>query len=98
MHCDVTSCVICISNNVGYLEKEESYKNSTKKLHCHFKLSLQCNQKTFDNISLRRHFKSYDILKVLAYVKGIAIMYCSILRFSSCDQHQIILSTPFTIL
>ncbi len=38
MHYDVTSCVICISNNVEHLEKEGSYKNSTKdvtlSLHC----------------------------------------------------------------
>ena len=35
MHYDVTmftSCVICILNNVGYLEKERSYKNSTKEV------------------------------------------------------------------
>ena len=31
MH-DVTSCVICISNEVEYLEKEESNKNSTKEV------------------------------------------------------------------
>ena len=34
MHCDiVTYCVIRISNNVKYLNKEESYKNSMKKSH-----------------------------------------------------------------
>ena len=32
MHYDVTSCVICISNIVGYLGKEGSYKNSTKEV------------------------------------------------------------------
>ena len=29
--CDVTRCVICISNNGEYLDKEQSYKNSTSK-------------------------------------------------------------------
>ena len=33
---DVTSCIICISNNVEYLEKEESYKNSTKEVTLSF--------------------------------------------------------------
>ena len=32
MQCDVTRCVICISNKVEHLEKEESYKNSTKEV------------------------------------------------------------------
>ena len=33
---DVTSCVICISNEVEYLEKEGSYKNSTKEVTLSF--------------------------------------------------------------
>ena len=38
MQCDVTRCVICISNNVEYLDKEEGHKNSIlKKLHGEFK-------------------------------------------------------------
>ena len=32
MHHDVTSCVICLSNEVEYLEKEGSYKNSAKEV------------------------------------------------------------------
>ena len=32
MQCDITRCIICISNKVKYLEKEESYKNSTKQV------------------------------------------------------------------
>ena len=32
MQCDVTSCIISISKNVGYLNKEHSYKNLTKEL------------------------------------------------------------------
>ena len=32
MHYDVTSCVICLANNVEYLEKEGSYKNYTKEV------------------------------------------------------------------
>ena len=64
MHYDVTSCVICILNNVEYLEKEGSYKNSTKGvtlspkgLHCHFKRSLQCNKKSSTKFLLHTHFK-----------------------------------------
>ena len=30
MHCDVTRCIICISNKVKYLEKEKSKKHFTK--------------------------------------------------------------------
>ncbi len=38
MHYDVTSCVICISNDVEYLEKEGIFiKILQKKLYCHFK-------------------------------------------------------------
>ena len=32
MHYDVISCVICISNEGEYLEKDGSYKNSTKEV------------------------------------------------------------------
>ena len=32
MHHDVTSCVICISNEVEYLEKDGSNKNCTKEI------------------------------------------------------------------
>ena len=49
MHYDVTSCVICISSNVEYLEKEGSYKNSAKEVAL---LSSQCNHKKFGQISL----------------------------------------------
>lgn len=45
MHCDVISCVICISDKVEYLEREETQRNSTKEVYCHFKQSyLQCNK------------------------------------------------------
>ena len=38
MHHDVTSCVICISNKVEYLEKEglSSHKNSSKEVTLSF--------------------------------------------------------------
>ena len=32
IQCDVTRCVIFISNKVEYLDKEHSYKNSTKEV------------------------------------------------------------------
>ena len=32
MQCDVTRCVICISNKVEYLDKKRSHKNSTKEV------------------------------------------------------------------
>ena len=48
MKCDVTHCV---SNKVEYLDKEHSYKNSTKKLYCAFKLCFQCNQENTGKIS-----------------------------------------------
>ena len=32
MQCDVTRCIICISNKVKYLDKEHNYKNSTKEV------------------------------------------------------------------
>ncbi len=49
MHYDVTSCaVICISNNVEYLENEGRYKNSKFPDQCHSiantsKFTQQCN-------------------------------------------------------
>ena len=30
-----------------------------KKLHCYFTLSLRCNKKTLDKISLHKHFKHF---------------------------------------
>ena len=36
MHYDVTNCVTCISKNVEYLEKEGSYKNSTREVTLSF--------------------------------------------------------------
>ena len=35
---DVGGCVLCISNKVEYLNKEEKYKNSTKEVTLQFKL------------------------------------------------------------
>ena len=32
MQCDDTRCVNCMSNNVEYLNKKESFKNSTKEV------------------------------------------------------------------
>ena len=48
----VTSCVICISNNVEYLEKEGSYKNFTKEVTLSFRVIFAMqSKKTFDKIS-----------------------------------------------
>ena len=43
MHHVLIICVICISNKVEYLEKEESYKNSTKEVSNIVILSDLCN-------------------------------------------------------
>ena len=32
MQYDVPRCVVCISNNVEYLDKEQGYKNTTKEV------------------------------------------------------------------
>ena len=32
MHYDVDGCVICISNEIEYLDKEKSWKNSTEQV------------------------------------------------------------------
>ena len=32
MHYDVDGCIICISDTVEYLDKEENYNNSTKEV------------------------------------------------------------------
>ncbi len=76
MHHDVTSCVICISNEVEYLEKEASYKNSTKEVIVI--LSDLCNEikKTLDKISLHRHFK-----------QGMDSMYMSFV-YIYCKQYS----------
>ena len=47
MHQDAISCVLCTSNEVEYLEKERSYKNSTKEVNA-------LEEK--DKILLRSHF------------------------------------------
>ena len=53
MQCDFTLCVICISNNVEYLNKEERHKNSNYIVN----LSGLFNaiRKTLDGISCHRH-------------------------------------------
>ena len=52
MQCDVTSCIICISNKVEYPKKEESeilYQRSYVLL---FEQSFQCNQSCVGQIFL----------------------------------------------
>ena len=55
MQCDVTHCVICISNKFEYLGKEHSYKNSNKG-NCIVISSDLCNaiKKILDKISCHR--------------------------------------------
>ena len=43
MQCDVKRCAICIFNNVEYLDKEQSYKNSNKEVIIIVDLSDLCN-------------------------------------------------------
>ena len=59
MQCDVTHSIICISNKVEYLDKEHSYKNSTKEVIYILISSDLCNEikKILDEISYHRHFK-----------------------------------------
>ena len=59
MHHDVTNCVTRISNNLEYLEKEGSYKNSAKEVTLSFKQSLQHNQK-----NVRQNFVAYTTHKM----------------------------------
>ena len=58
MHHYVISCVICISNEVEYPEKEGSNKNSTKEVIMLYIVILSdfCDQKQLEKISLHRHF------------------------------------------
>ena len=45
MQCDIICCVIYISNKVDSLEKDlREFEISPRKLYCHFKRSLRCNQ------------------------------------------------------
>ena len=57
MQCDVTSCIVCIPNNVEYLNMEKLQKCYQKS--CTMNLSDLCNaiQKILNNISCHRHFK-----------------------------------------
>ena len=43
MQCDVERCAICILNNIEYLHKEQSYKNSNKEMIIIVYLSDLCN-------------------------------------------------------
>ena len=36
MQCDATSCIICITNELEYLDNEKSYKNSAKEVTLYF--------------------------------------------------------------
>ena len=44
-HDDINDCVICISNNVEYLMKEEIYKNSDKVITLLFHLIIVMQSK-----------------------------------------------------
>ena len=63
MQCDVTRCIICISNQVKYLDKdkEHSYKNFTNERSYFVNLSYLSNaiKKMLDKISFHRHFKFF---------------------------------------
>ena len=50
MQCDVTRCIICISNEVQYLNEEPSYKHFTKEV-------ILCN--AVDKTSCHRQFKYF---------------------------------------
>ena len=56
MNCDVISCVICVSNKVEYLEKEEFEKFYQRS--CIVIFSDLCNaiKKWSDKILFHRHF------------------------------------------
>ena len=60
MQCDVTRCVICIFDKVGYLNKEHSYKNSTKEVILIVIASDIYNaiKKILDKNSCHRHFNN----------------------------------------
>ena len=45
--CDVTRCVMCISKKVEYLDKEQSYKNSTKQVLFLIQLFFPMQSKTY---------------------------------------------------
>ena len=75
--CDVTRCVICISKNIQYLDKEQNYKNSTKEVKlCECRCSLQRNQEnTGQNLSsnfflskLKKLKRFLDVLKMIVMV------------------------------
>ena len=87
MHHDVTS----ISNKVEYLEKGVT-KILPKRLHCHFKRSLQSNmqKKNSNKISLHRHFNNsytYPILYSQAAAIILAVLsYTMALNFNNQPQ------------
>ena len=65
MQCDVTRCVICISNNIEYLDKKESQKFYQSQISYIVNLSDLCNaiKKILGKMSCYRHFK-YSISDV----------------------------------
>ena len=58
MQSEVIHGIICISNKVECLDKEQSYQNSTKELSYSVILSDLCNEikKILDKIACRRIF------------------------------------------
>ena len=67
MQCDVTRCIIYISNNFEYFDKEYT-KILQKKLYFEFKLSLQYNQENDgQNLVSYRHF----VIRTLTYISCI---------------------------
>ena len=64
MHYDVTSCVICISNNVEYFEKEWTYKNSTKEVALSFQMILGAGYMEKFQPGLGSYFKTHFVFLI----------------------------------
>ena len=62
MQCDVTRCIIWISNKAEYFDKERSYKDSNKRSYIVI-LSDLCNatKKILHKFSFHRHFKYIEL-------------------------------------
>ena len=67
MHYDVTSCVICISNDLEYLEKEGSYKNSSKIVILIFAMQSKKRSKKFRCIDIL-NYDYYKLHKIIQCV------------------------------
>ena len=100
MQCDVTRCVICISSNIEYFNKEQGF--FTMKLYCEFKCSLQCNKENTAQIMIGIQIRHSKVISTVPFFLGHAVsypivLYCIVLHCIVLHMHVPIKMQDFSV-